>query len=75
MQLEKRVRIAAPQMKQLFDREKDSLEQIKEELKDRVQEQFDHMSVGASKAHRTITKSVQKKFEPAFKKAKMERGL
>ena len=75
MQLERRARIAAPQMVPLLDREKDSLTQIKEQLKDLVSEQFDSISVGASKAHRTITKSVQQKFDPAFARAKKEKSM
>lgn len=73
-QLERRVRIAALEMSPLLEREKDSLVQIKEQLKDMVRQQFEHISVGAAKAHRTISKSVQGKFEPAFKRAKKEKG-
>jgi hypothetical protein len=73
-QLEKRVRVTAPQMKPLLDAEKEKLSQIKDQLKDMVGKQFEHISVGAAKAHRTIKTSVQYKWEPAFKRAKKEKG-
>ncbi|OIW24673.1 hypothetical protein CONLIGDRAFT_692138 [Coniochaeta ligniaria NRRL 30616] len=74
-QLGKRVRIAAPQMQPVLAKERDRLDQIKDQLKDMVGKQFDDISVGASKAHRTITNSVRDKFEVAFRKAKKEKGL
>ncbi len=74
-QLETRARIAAPQMQPPLAREMHRLDQIKDQLKDMVGKLFDRISVGASKAHRTITNSVKDKFEVAFRKAKKEKGL
>lgn len=73
-QLEKRIRIAAPQIKALLDVEKEKLDQVKEQLKDMIGKQFDNISIGATKAHRTIKTYVQDKWEPAFKRAKKETG-
>lgn len=61
-------------MQQLLDADGEKLDQIKDQLKDLVGQQFDSIRVGSSKAHKTLAPSVKEKWEPAFKKAQKERG-
>lgn len=74
-QLQDRVRVAAPEIEGLFQKEQGSFEQIKDLINDSIAKKFDAIRVGAQKIHRNITKSVQKKFDPAFRRAAQEHGM
>lgn len=61
-------------MQSVFDTESEKLNQVKDRLKDMVRDQFKRIKMGAAKAHKTVNNSVADKWEPAFKRAKNERG-
>lgn len=73
--LEKKIQVTAPEMRLLLETERASLKQLKQQLKDMVKYQFKEISVEAAKAHRSIIKSVTGKWEPSFKKARVEKGM
>lgn len=61
-------------MQPLLEADEEKLDQIKDQLKDMVGQRFESIRVGSTKAHKTLKQSVTEKWEPAFKKAKKERG-
>ena len=76
--LERRVKAVESEKKtemmKLFLLEKQRLSDIRDEIKDKVDETITQVSDGASRVHRSIIKSLREKWEPTFKKAKKEKG-
>ena len=73
-QLQRRVKNTAPEMMPFLESLKDSLQSIKEEVKDKASKTIAQVSLGANEAHRSVQKSIQKKWEVPFKKAANEVG-
>jgi hypothetical protein len=73
-QLEKNASVAAPQILPLLRSKSDDLNQVKQQLKSKVKDQFLQIKMGARKAHKSVNESVGGKLKPGLARAHKETG-